>query len=77
MAEHLQVLDLALDTVLHVSARDLVLVDELERDLVSSDRVGGHCTLVRSLVSRTLDFAKAASTQSPLDHVLADAGLRS
>ena len=42
MTEHLQVLDLALDTVLHVSTRDLVLVDELERDLVSSDGMGGH-----------------------------------
>lgn len=43
MPQDLEVLDLALYTSVHVGRRDLAPVDELECDLVASNRVGRDC----------------------------------
>lgn len=43
MSQHFQVLDLSLDSGVHVWRSDLCSIDQLERDLMTGDAVRGNC----------------------------------
>ena len=43
MSQHFQVLDLSLDSGVHVWRGDLCSIDQLERDLMTGDAVRSNC----------------------------------